>query len=511
MTKRKLAAEPTHFQNIDLEIGSKRSLVPLIAELGAKAPNVSVMYVGSFGGLARAHYEVNLNTTSADKIARALVRLVKGLSAPAMKAWRDAKVRDFNIGIQSSDVPISFELPLAAKTVAIGALGARIVITVYTHGTTLPASGAWRVDYRVGNNVSMAGFDFLIAAPFGTGPATPYLNRSQGIVSDYVNWAGRAFGTFVTVASGNTDAGVVNGARLKNGMVVGAYSYLSYLDQSSHRRTTGIDGVHGSAFVNDATVDAALERPHILGPGFHQPSASGLHLPAIDVGVGQWDMRTADYSGPPNQIFGTSFAAPALLGAAILAHQYEGWFSALAFPMVNKAVLLASTVDANNDGNIGKGWVWFPQGSDAEDGAGQVSFFNVKRILDSNTYTYFDLSDSNFSSCGTNCREFIAASVSIPGNSSFRAAMAWQSCLTSETGTPTLNNDFDLVLSCGSPFIICGGTIASSSITSEIEMVSKAACAAPKSCSLRVRIKNGASLAACGSTTTERVGLAWRL
>jgi hypothetical protein len=378
-------------------------------------------------------------------------------------------------------------------------------------GTTLPASGAWRVDYRVGNDPSMAGFDFLIAPPPSTGPATPYINRSQGIVLDFVNWAGRAFGTFVTVASGNTDAGVVNGARLKNGMVVGAYSYMSYVDQSSHRRTTGIDGVHGSAFVNDATVDSALERPHILGPGFHQPSNSGLHLPAIDVGVGQWNMRTADYSSPPSQIFGTSFAAPALLGAAILAHQYEGWFSALAFPMVNKAVLLASTVDANNDGNIGKGWVWFPQSSDAEDGAGQVSFFNLKRVLDSNTYTYFDLSDSNFSSCGTNCREFIAASVSIPANSSFRAAMAWQSCLTSESGTPTLNNDLDLVLSCGSPLIVCGGTLASSSITSEIEMVSKAACTAPKSCTLRIRIKNGASLAACGSTSTERVGLAWRL
>jgi hypothetical protein len=132
VTKKKTSVERMHFQNIDLEIGSKRTLAPLIAELGAKSPEVSVMYVGRFGGLARAHYEVNLNTTSADKIAMALVRLVKGLSAPAMKAWCNAKVRDFNIGIQSSDVPSSFELSLAAKTVAaIGAIGARFVITVY--------------------------------------------------------------------------------------------------------------------------------------------------------------------------------------------------------------------------------------------------------------------------------------------------------------------------------------------------------------------------------------------
>jgi hypothetical protein len=49
-----------------------------------------------------------------------------------MKGWRNAKVRDFNIGIQSSDTPRSLEVPLCAKTVAaIGALGARIVVTVY--------------------------------------------------------------------------------------------------------------------------------------------------------------------------------------------------------------------------------------------------------------------------------------------------------------------------------------------------------------------------------------------
>lgn len=49
-----------------------------------------------------------------------------------MKAWRNAKVRDFNIGIQSSDTPNSLEVPLAANTVAaIGALDALIVFIVY--------------------------------------------------------------------------------------------------------------------------------------------------------------------------------------------------------------------------------------------------------------------------------------------------------------------------------------------------------------------------------------------
>ena len=55
------------------------------------------MYVGRFRGLARAHHEMNVD--DADTIVMALVRLVKGLTAPAMKAWRNAKVRGFNIGI----------------------------------------------------------------------------------------------------------------------------------------------------------------------------------------------------------------------------------------------------------------------------------------------------------------------------------------------------------------------------------------------------------------------------
>jgi hypothetical protein len=37
MTKRKRSAEPMHFINVDLEIGSKRSLAPLIAELTPRA------------------------------------------------------------------------------------------------------------------------------------------------------------------------------------------------------------------------------------------------------------------------------------------------------------------------------------------------------------------------------------------------------------------------------------------------------------------------------------------
>ncbi|MCX5748029.1 MAG: hypothetical protein NT062_36670, partial [Proteobacteria bacterium] len=69
-------------------------------------------------------------------------------------------------------------------------------------------------------------------------------------------------------------------------------------------------------------------------------------------------------------------------------------------------------------------------------------------------------------------------------------------------------NDFDLVLSCGNPLQTCGGTFQSNTVESEFEAVSRI-CNIDKSCSIKIRIKNGAALAACGATTTERVGVAW--
>ncbi|MBA3461707.1 MAG: hypothetical protein H0T46_17215 [Deltaproteobacteria bacterium] len=130
---RKRSAEPAHFLNVDLEIGSRMSLAPLSAELSANR-NVFELFVGRVRGLARAHYEVHSRNHTADTIARDLVRLVESLSPQARKCWDRASVRDFNVGIQSSTIatPHLLELPLEAKTVAaIAELGGRIVVTVY--------------------------------------------------------------------------------------------------------------------------------------------------------------------------------------------------------------------------------------------------------------------------------------------------------------------------------------------------------------------------------------------
>jgi Subtilase family len=276
---------------------------------------------------------------------------------------------------------------------------------------TFGATGAWKVDYRVGNDTSPMGLSYLIAPPAPSAsceasnpPPTPYVNRSVSQTLVSIDWAGRAYGTFVTAASGNIGGATVTCAQLKNGLCVGSYDYKTFADLSTHRATAT------SSLLNDMFFDASLERPHLLGPGNHDSLTSGLHAPSIDPQPPTTQMRHASYQSNGQGGFvgvqGTSFAAPAILSAAIQAHQYEGWLSALAFPMVNKAVLLAATQDANADGAIGKAWVWSANAptQDALDGAGQIRFDLLKATLDNNRYS------GRTSGMRTSCRvERIAA------------------------------------------------------------------------------------------------------
>jgi len=147
--------------------------------------------------------------------------------------------------------------------------------------------------------------------------------------------------------------------------------------------------------------------------------------------------------------------------------------------------------------------------SDAEDGAGQINFIRLKEILDNNRYFFRDMADGDFVSCGTGCRKYIVATLTIPALTALRVALAYQSC--TQGATPQLNNDFDLALNCGNPLQACGGTSLSNTMTSELEMLERPGCSYSRSCSIEIRIKGGAAVAACGSTTTERVGVAWSL
>jgi len=382
--------------------------------------------------------------------------------------------------------------------------------------TTFDSSGAWNVRHRFDNSDSDsigAHITFLFAPsgpPETSGYPAAYVNRSAAPTSSDYDWALRAYGVLMTHAQGNGGAAAASDCGLlRNVLCVGSYNYNTYNSISTHQ-------ISSFSSTGNPSVLTSLERPHLLGPGSHT-EGSGLHVPSIGAAIGSSTMLWIEHWLPSSaaSVRGTSFAAPAVLGVAIQAHQYEGLLSALAFPVVTKAVILASTVDIQSatsgvyDGKIGSSNTWFPQPSDAADGGGQINSNYTKQILDNNYYAYSDVVNSQFVSCGANCREYVVASVAVPAGQSLRVALAFSSC-TSMGNNPTIANDFDLVVTApGNLFDPCTKFISSASVNSEVEMVETNSCLAAKTHTIRLRIKNGAQLTACPGFTTERVGVAW--
>jgi hypothetical protein len=307
-----------------------------------------------------------------------------------------------------------------------------------------------------------------------------------------MEWAVRYDNIFFTQAGGDTEDSMTTCTKLHNGLCVGWYQYLTYNDLTSHRRAIG------SSYLNDAS---GLERPHLLGPGMWQSTNGYEQLPYPPADISNGTLGWLDA-----QAGGSSFSAPAVLSAQIDILLYEGFFSEASIPEGNKAIVLAGTVDSNADGAIGKGNTWSGQPSDAQDGAGQIDFTYIKQILDNNQYFGANLVNASFVSCGTGCREYTVGSITIPtGKSKARVALVWNACSVSRTSTAFLNNDLDLLIQrsplCGSP--------TSNDVVSEIEMVEFSAGLACGSGTIKIRIKNGASLQSCGTDTTEPVAVAW--
>ena len=120
--------QATTFLNVDLDIFSRSPLEPLVAALGNK---IEVHYVGREGSHYSAHLERGF-PRNADEGIRALAALVRRLPAPARRLWKNARTKDFNIGIQGGIEPRYCEFPLNPDTLrAVVKLGARVVITVY--------------------------------------------------------------------------------------------------------------------------------------------------------------------------------------------------------------------------------------------------------------------------------------------------------------------------------------------------------------------------------------------
>jgi hypothetical protein len=120
-----------HFLNVDLDLESKTSLAPIIAEFGEE---VVVLHQTTSRDLHTASFEHAGSGCSGDaeNIISQLCLLVEQLPPDARQIWEACCTRIFDIGYESGDNPSSFRSILHPETIKrMAGLGAAIMVTIY--------------------------------------------------------------------------------------------------------------------------------------------------------------------------------------------------------------------------------------------------------------------------------------------------------------------------------------------------------------------------------------------
>ena len=130
--------DETTFLNVDIDIWSRSPLQTLTDAFGK---HVCVLHVGKEGQRYGAHLELARFARDADGVIRRFVSLVEQLPRPARTMWDQARIREFNVGIQAGTSPYSYQLHLRPETVlGVARVGARLGVTVY--GADLPTAAS---------------------------------------------------------------------------------------------------------------------------------------------------------------------------------------------------------------------------------------------------------------------------------------------------------------------------------------------------------------------------------
>lgn len=122
----------THFLNVDLELTASFDLQPLADAFEAQS-KMSALYVGRRGARTYfANLELNIyrRNWNPDLAIHEQCKCILALPPSARKLWKQAKTRDFSIGIAAGRSDATFVV--AADTVKAAArVGAGISIVVY--------------------------------------------------------------------------------------------------------------------------------------------------------------------------------------------------------------------------------------------------------------------------------------------------------------------------------------------------------------------------------------------
>jgi hypothetical protein len=119
----------TEFQNCDLDVRSRTSLLPLLeAWPWAQTPGRKH---GS--GPRWLLLSPRGSSRTAEQAVRQLVRLIDRLPPAAKRCWAQASSRVFDIGVQAGLTPTSFQgVKLSAETLrAVARVRGRVLMTVY--------------------------------------------------------------------------------------------------------------------------------------------------------------------------------------------------------------------------------------------------------------------------------------------------------------------------------------------------------------------------------------------
>lgn len=129
--KKTTTPEPTMFLNVDLDIiGRARTMAPLFRELEGRFFD---LYVGKEQrGWVRGSFESLGRSRTPESTLRELLRVLEGLSPAGRRAWRAARVRSFDIGIEAGPEPYSVHYLITPQTLArVAALRGDLSLTIY--------------------------------------------------------------------------------------------------------------------------------------------------------------------------------------------------------------------------------------------------------------------------------------------------------------------------------------------------------------------------------------------
>jgi hypothetical protein len=119
----------TRFLNVDLDVYASEPLDALVAAFGK---DVIVLHVGKEGRRYSAHLELAVVGRDPNRALRRFAARVASLPPAALRLWKRAAVREFNVGVQSAIGPHRFEWRIDSETLmAIARVNARLGTTVY--------------------------------------------------------------------------------------------------------------------------------------------------------------------------------------------------------------------------------------------------------------------------------------------------------------------------------------------------------------------------------------------